>query len=189
MNSYTHFMVLLRYMNLIKFRAFLHNHEEQEAKDMAEPEDQGYYGIGSRTARWSTMLCIGIVYGTLSPPVSLLSFMLFFWIRLVYGYMFVFAETKKSDLGGIFFVRALHNTWTSLHIYLILMLGVFTQRASSWGPVLIVAIAWGFVFQSQKKFYEYKWERLPYPELTSGHKVTHKVEELKGTYVQPELAL
>jgi len=189
MQSYFHAMVLTRYVPLTKFRINRRNHEPQEAKDMAEPEDQDYYGIGSRTARWSTMVCIGIVYGTLSPPVSLLTFMLFFWIRLVYGYMFVFAETKKADLGGIFFVRALHNTWTSLHIYLVLMLGVFTQRASSWGPVLVIAIAWAFVFQSQKKFYEYKWERLPYPELTSNQKVTHKTPELKGTYVQPELCI
>lgn len=187
MQSYVHAMVLTRYVPLTKYRIHSRTHDEQEAKDMAEPEDQDYYGMGSRTARWSTMLCIGVVYGTLSPPVSLLSLMLFFWIRLVYGYMFNWAETKKSDLGGIFFVRALHNTWTSLHIYLILMIGVFCQRASSWGPVLVVAIAWFFVFQSQKKFYELKWERLPYPELVGDKKVTHKTQELKGTYVQPEL--
>jgi len=188
MQSYIHAMVLTRYVPLTKFKMNSRKHEEQEAKDMAEPEDQDYYGIGSRTARWSTMVCIGVVYGTLSPPVSLLSFMLFFWIRLVYGYMFVFAETKKADLGGIFFVRALHNTWTTLHIYLVLMLGVFAQRASSWGPPAVIVIAWAFVFHSQKKFYEYKWERLPYPELTkSDNKVMHKIQELKGTYVQPEL--
>jgi len=188
MQAYSQAMVLTRYMPLIKYRSFLHSHDEQEAKDMAEPEDQDYYGIGSRTARWSTMACIGICYGTLSPPCSLLTFMIFFVIRTLYGYMFCYAESKKSDLGGIFFVRALHNMFISLHIYMILMLGVFCQRASNWGPVLIVALAWVYVFYSQKKFAEYKWERLPQPELISTKKVSHKVQESKGSYVQPELS-
>jgi len=187
MQAFVHAMVLTRYVPLVKYRMHRRSHEEQEAKDMAEPEDQDYYGIGSRTARWSTMTCIGIVYGTLSPPVSLLSFILFGWIRLVYGYLFCYAETKKSDLGGIFFVRALHNTWTSLHIYMVLMAGVFCQRASSWGPVLIICIAWAYVTHSQKKFNEYKWERLPYPELMTGKKVTHTIQAIKGNYLQPEL--
>jgi len=187
MQTYIHWMVLTRYVPLTKFKAYSRLYDEQEAKDMAEPEDQDYYGIGSRTARWSTMMCVGIVYGTLSPPVSLLTLFLMLNIRVIYGYMFCFAETKKSDLGGIFFVRALHNMYTSLHIYLILMLGVLFQRASNYGPVIVVFCAWAYVFHSQKKFYEYKWERLPYPQLLLGGKITHKVEEVKGNYVQAEL--
>jgi len=191
MQSYVHAMVLIRYSPLAKFRMQqARGYDEQEAKDLVEPEAQDYYGIGSRCARWSTLVCIGVVYGTLSPPVSLLSFLLFAWLRLVYGYLMVFAESKKEDLGGIFFCQALNNTWTTLHIYLILMLGVFIQRASSWGPVLIVAIAWGFVTHSQKKFYEYKWEKIPYPDISASEKkITHRIPELTGSYVQPELCL
>jgi hypothetical protein len=187
MQTYTHAMVLTRYVPYIKYRNALRSRGEQEAKDMAEPEDQEYYGIGSRTARWSTMMCIGVVYGTLSPPVSLLSFFLFGWIRLVYGYLFVYAESKKSDLGGIFFVQAIRNTYTTLHVYMILMVGVFFQRAPNYYPIILICCAWAYVFHSQKKFNEYKWERLPFPELTSGTKVTHKIQEIKGNYVQPEL--
>jgi len=187
MQYYVHAMVLTRYVPLIKFTKASRSHEEQEAKDMAEPEDQDYYGIGSRTARWSTLFCIGIVYGTLSPPVSLLTFGLFAWLRLIYGYLWPWAETKKSDMGGIFFMRALHNSYLSLHIYMVLMIGVFCQRAPSWGPVLVIAIGWASVFHSQKKFNEFKWERLPYPVLAEGGKVTHRIQELKGNYVQPEL--
>jgi len=188
MSAFAQWMVLTRYMQLTKFKSFSRLHDEQEAKNMAEPEDQDYYGIGPRTARWSTMMCIGIVYGTLSPPVSLLTWMLFLMIRTIYGYVFCFAETKKSDLGGIFFVRALHNMYTSLHIYMVLMVGVFCQRASSWGPVFVVCCGWAYICYSQKQFYAYKWETLPYPELMSGAEFKHKQQEVKGgSYLQPEL--
>jgi hypothetical protein len=187
MQAFAHWMVLTRYMNLIKFRGFARLYSDQEAKDLSEPEDQDYYGMGARTARWSTMMCIGIVYGTLSPPVSLLTWMLMLNIRVIYGYMFCFAETKKSDLGGIFFVRALHNMYASLHIYMVLMVGVFCQRAPSWGPVVVVCCAWAYICFSQRQFYAYKWERLPYPELMFGDQITHKSQEVKGRYLQPEL--
>merc|ERR1719476_512795 len=124
MQCFSQGMVLTRYMNVIKYRAFCASNEEQEAKDMAEPEDQDYYGIGARTARWSTFMCIGIVYGTLSPPCSMLCWFTMFVIRVIFGYLFTFAETRKSDMGGIFFVRALWNMFCSLHLYFIVMIGV-----------------------------------------------------------------
>lgn len=101
--------------------------------------------------------------------------------------MFCFAETRKSDLGGVYFVRCLHNCYVSLHIYMVLMVGVFIQRAPNVFPVLIVILAWAYVFYSQKEFANYKWEKLPYPELRSDKKISCKVYETKGTYVQPEL--
>jgi len=185
MQFYAHGMVLTRYVPCIKYRNKCRNYTEEEAKKMAEPEDQDYYGIGSRTCRWSTMMCIGIVYGTLSPPCSVLTMMLFAIIRTIYGYLFVYAETVKADLGGIFFVQALNNMFTSLHIYFVLMLGVYAQRSPNWGPVFLVTLGWAYVFYSQHKFLQYKWERLPYPELNAPSKRT--VRKLEGSYMQPEL--
>ena len=111
MQFYAHAISLIRHVPLLKYMFFSRVFAEGESKDMAEPEDQDYYGIGARTCRWSVLMCIGIVFGTLSPPLSVFMFGLFFVLRLIYGYLFVYAETVKSDMGGVFFVRALHNTY------------------------------------------------------------------------------
>merc|ERR1712007_345162 len=98
---------------------------EEQAKDMAEPEGQDYYGLGSRSARWCITFCIAIVFGTMSPPVSLLGLITFAWLRLIYGYLLVFAETRKPDLGGYFWVSQLRHIFVGLYIYLSVMVGVF----------------------------------------------------------------
>merc|ERR1719436_889878 len=104
-------MVLTRYIPLTKFKFFCQIFEEEEAKKMAEPEDQDYYGIGSRSAQWVTLALIGVIYGTMSPPVTVLSFLTFALMRLFYGYLLVFAETKKPDLGGVSWVTALNHVF------------------------------------------------------------------------------
>lgn len=185
MQFYAHAISLIRHVPLLKYMFFSRVFAEGESKDMAEPEDQDYYGIGARTCRWSVLMCIGIVFGTLSPPLSVFMFGLFFVLRLIYGYLFVYAETVKSDMGGVFFVRALHNTFWSLHIYMITMLGVFCQRSPSWGPVFLVSLAWCYVFLSQRNFMTLRWERLPYRNLDL--KPSRKTSHIEGSYVQPEL--
>ena len=44
---------------------------EEDALKMTEPEDQDYYGIGSHSARFTINMVLGIVYGTLCPPMDL----------------------------------------------------------------------------------------------------------------------
>ncbi|CAJ1372689.1 unnamed protein product, partial [Effrenium voratum] len=103
----THMINLLRYVNLAKFLGLRAIYPEEEAKKKAEPEDQDYYGFGSRSARWSINLLIGIVFGTLNPTIPLLALINFLICRVVYGYLIVVAETKKPDLGGNFWVMNL----------------------------------------------------------------------------------
>jgi len=69
------------------------------------------------------------------------------------------------------------------------MLGVLYYRAPNVVPCVMAAFAWVYVFVSQRKFFHYSWQRLPFPELTSAAttKVAHKIRELKGGFEQPEL--
>merc|ERR1719413_264930 len=158
----THFMNMLRYVPLMKFKAALMIFDEEEAREMAEPEDQDYYGIGSRSARWAIMMNIGIVFGTLSPPICFLTFMNFAVCRLVYGWLIPFAETKKADLGGQFWVRKMKQMFYGNIIYCILMTGVFVERADTWGPAAIAAPAVFYVLWSMKRFDTmFAWEKLP----------------------------
>merc|ERR1719174_2387875 len=86
----THAMNLVRYTQLGKFLMWRKILGEDEGKKKAEPEDQDYYGIGSRSARFTINLCIGIVFGTLSPPINLLTWVNFYVCRMVYGYLIPF---------------------------------------------------------------------------------------------------
>jgi hypothetical protein len=185
---YSQAMVLTRYMPVTKFKAFTASHEDEEAKAMAEPEDQDYYGCGSRAARWAIFFAIGTVFGTLSPPINILVWMTFGIIRLIYGWNFTFAESKKSDTGGVFFVQAIGFIYIAMHIYMILMLGVLYYRAPNVIPAVIVFFAWIYIFAMQRKFWHFNWQRLPYPELTPiAESPTRKQPTFPGNFEQPEL--
>jgi hypothetical protein len=187
MQWYSMAMQLTRYMGVIKYRIFVRHHDEEEARDLAEPEDQDYYGIGSRTARFSTLVTIGIVFGTLSPPCSVLAWMTVLWIRTLFGFQFTFNETKKPDLGGAFAARAFHNVYCALHIYFVLMCGVLYVRGNDCGPCIISLCGWIYVFTSQAKFSQLKWENVEVDHLFSEEAKGAKRKALHGKYEQPEM--
>ena len=162
----THFMNIMRYVSLSKYLLFRRIYGEDLGIQKAEPEDQDYYGMGSRYSRFTINLCIGIVFGTLSPPVNFLAFMNFLCSRVVYGYLIPFAETKKADTGGAFFVSSLKHVFTGTIIYCFLMIGVLFRRADSWFPIIIAAPTIVYVIVFMNRFEsKFSWEYLPYTEL------------------------
>jgi len=187
MQWYSMAMQLTRYMGVIKYRVFIRHHEEEEARALSELEDQDYYGIGSRTARFSTLVTIGIVYGTLSPPCSVLAWLTVLWIRSLFGYIFVFNETRKPDLGGAFCQRALYNMYVALHIYFILMCGVLYIRGSDSFPAIIAFCGWIYVFYSQHKFHKLKWEHIEVDHILDTKSLNLSKRVLHGKYEQPEM--
>jgi len=183
----THAMGSMRYVPLFKYISFKGLFDEKEAKAMAEPEDQDYYGMGGRSARWTIAMTVGIVYGTLSPPINLLCFINFAICRIVYGYLFIFAEGKKPDLGGVFFVKQLEHLLIALIIYTILMTGVLLTRSDSWGPGVISAGALVYSILSLNQFSgSHAWEKVPFEDIMKdkGH---HEHADTKGVYIQPEM--
>jgi len=140
--------------------------------------------MGSRSARFAINLCIGIVYGTLSPPINLLCWVNFWVCRIVYGYLCPFAETKKADLGGAFFHSQLKHLFTGNIIYCVLMIGVLARRGADWGPCAVAAPTLGYVIWSMNRFEKkFSWEYLSFKKATES-KASGKSE---GTYDQPEL--
>jgi hypothetical protein len=181
----THLTNLCRMANLGKFNAWSKIFDEAEAKKKAEPEDQDYYGLGSRSARFTINLCIGIVFGTLSPPINVLTFINFAVCRVVYGYLVVFAENKKPDLGGTFWVTMLKNVFVGNIIYCVLMIGVLAERAETWGPMAIASPSLIYVIWSMRRFDgQFKWEKLPHCELGDAGA---KQRDMVGDYKQSEL--
>merc|ERR1719230_1034397 len=109
---------------------------------------------------------IGIVFGTLSPPICFLTFMNFFVCRLIYGYLMVFAETKKPDLGGAFWVTQLKHVQLGLLVYICLMVGVLYDRSESPGPWVIAVSSAFYLFHQYRKFQSsMNWEVLPFEEI------------------------
>jgi len=188
----THALCILRYVNLSKYLGFKALYEDEEAAAMAEPEDQDYYGIGSRSARWTINMLIGIIFGTLCPPMCLLCFGLFAAIRVIYGYLIPFAETRKADLGGAFWTSQLTHLFYGNMIYVVLMTSVLLDRAANYGPALIAFPSLIYVIWSHVRFQTaFNWEKLPFQELMRpesqalSDKMTKR--EITGKYMQPEL--
>jgi len=99
--------------------------------------------------------------------------------------LIVFAETKKSDSGGCFYVTSLEQIFPLLILYIILMAGVLYERAASKGPCIIAAVSLIWVFASLNKFKHYTWQSLPLQEMHNAKDAKKRSD--KGQYVQPEL--
>merc|ERR1719386_121197 len=158
---------MLRTAPLGKFLFFRTLYGDETAKQMAEPEDQDYYGIESRSARHSFLLALVLVFCTLTPLINLLGFINFFVCRLVYGYLIPFAEIKKPDLGGAFWVTNLMNVQRTMVIFIFLMTGVlcFRYEISPW-PCMISAASGIFWYISFSRFQgAFRWESLCLEDL------------------------
>lgn len=178
----------LRWVVLAKFILFRSIYEDEDAKRMAEPEDQDFYGIGSRSARFTISLLVGIIFSSLSPLVAVLGFVLFVIMRIYYGYLVVYAEIKKPDLGGVFYETQLQHLILGLALYNVLMLGVICFRAGDRVPMVMVLPSLIYTVGSYWHFSQnFVWQGLPFVE------VCQRPDELKAEdnglrYIQPEFA-
>lgn len=181
----THALGALRQVNLIKYIAYSKIYGTEKAKELAEPEDQDYYGMGSRSARFTLLLIIGLVFSTLSPLITIVCFINFGLCRIIYGYLFCFAETRKSELGGNFFYTQLKHTQAGLYLYVLVMTGCLYERAKSIIPSIICATSFAFLIRASLKFkHDGRWESLEFRELdTEGYMKRASTRN----YKQPEL--
>jgi hypothetical protein len=191
-----HCLNLTRYVQLSKIIALNKICDSEErARELSEPEDQDYFGLGGRNARFTINLVIGLVYGTLSPPITILAFVNFFVCRNVYGYLLNFAEMKKPDLGGVFWVSACHHLHVGLALYSVVMTGVLYGRSANSYPALISAPTLLYVFWKSHRYSAANhWESLAFPELQEAapQTSTSKSKQLsldarEPAYMQPEM--
>lgn len=186
----THVQGTLRIVQLFKFKSFSVMYDETVAKRMSEPEDQDYYGIGSRSARQSFFVALCLVFCSLSPLILPLGFINCLICRLVYGYLVTFAESKKPDLGGPFWVTQLTQVMQSMFLYIILMVGVLMVRSSTKWPSVIAALSFVYMFVAYYRFSRaFQWETLSLNEMQAfagddGGTAT----ATRSTYEQPELS-
>eukprot|EP00913_Durusdinium_trenchii_P023656 g22225.t1 len=88
--------------------------------------------------------------------------------RMTYGYLVIFAETKKPDLGGVFWVTQIHLVQLALGLYCALMVGFLRSKSSSpaWQ---VAAPSFLIVFYSVWHLQTaYQWKKLPFEEAFFG---------------------
>jgi hypothetical protein len=181
-----HCLQLTRYVVLMKFLFFRYLYGEEMALDLAEPEDQDFYGMGARYARASLDVMVWLVFCTISPVIGLAALVNTVISRTCYGYLLIYAETRKHDLGGPFFVSCLHQVHCGLLIYIILMTGVIAVKSDAHGkaPFLMAASCGIFLACSYWRFCgKFCWLNLPFIEVVSAEamvQTAHEMEEYKS---------
>eukprot|EP00440_Ansanella_granifera_P038359 gb/GFBE01041620.1/.p1 GENE.gb/GFBE01041620.1/~~gb/GFBE01041620.1/.p1 ORF type:complete len:779 (+),score=146.54 gb/GFBE01041620.1/:1-2337(+) len=184
-----HAMNLTRYINLIKYLGLRGLVSEERARELSEPEDQDYYGMGSRSARHTLVCLIGVVLCTLSPLITPLVFVQGFVVRGFYSYLIVYAETRKTDLGGVFWCTQMNHLQQGLLVYIILMTGVLLQRASSPAPGILAgssAAVWWFKYHRFR--HQFNMESLPLKDMSEeACEAVHLRKATRASYEQPEL--
>jgi len=131
-----------------------------------------------------------IVFCTLSPSIIFLGWIEFAICRALYGYLFVYAETTKPDLGGEFYVTQMKHVQAGMHLYVVVMTGVLLQRSSSVYPGIIAGCSLIVTIWAQRRFArQFRWEFLEFNELDEVLDEEHKRfrKSKRSTYKQPEL--
>jgi len=158
---------LTRIWNYTKYLFFIQRgYPPDEACKLAEPEDQDYYGIGSRSTRWTSNTVIGLIFCLICPFICVLALINFLVCRLVYGYLLMFAETRKVDLGGLFWVQKLTHLQRGLWIFVTLMSGVITAGGSRQQASMATCSA-VYLFWAQRRFWKYDWMLLSFERIES----------------------
>lgn len=178
----------LRLSQLMKYMAFRTFHGPADAKVRSEPEDQTYFGIGSRSARASLHLVTVLTFCTLSPLISFLGLMMFAICLATQGFLFREVESVKSDSGGVFFVTSLRHVLQGLFIFVLLMTGVLAERSGNWIPGAVSASSLVFVQWSNNTFRRrYRWRHLQFEEILKMPETRNKRPSSGENYRQPEL--
>eukprot|EP00434_Breviolum_minutum_P014494 symbB.v1.2.012780.t1/scaffold859.1/size157342/5 len=175
-------MEMLRYMPLSKFLLFRAIFSPEEAKEMAEPEDQDSFGFGARNVNLAVSVVLGLVFCSMSPIVTLLAMCDLILARMTYGYLTIFAETKKPDLGGVFWVTQIQFIQVAMALYCLFMVGVLRQKSSSYAWVVAAPSLLIVLFSFWHIPRAYQWRKLPFQEAYCTDSAP--VSLLKGDIVE-----
>jgi len=182
------FPILSRYW---WYRVF-HKSRTDEAKKQSEPEDEASFGLGARMGMAALMSSISLVFCTCSPLILIFSIAYFCIGRITYGYLLVYAEERKPDLGGLFWVEAVRQVFFILVLYILLMTGVLAGQSQTYQSYP-AALAFGAFLPLYGMYYRitsFEWETLPLEQLAAAihAREVSEIEELKvkQPYRQPE---
>merc|ERR1712032_857869 len=160
-------------------------------------EDQDWYGIGSRSARWINSMLIGLVYCQIQPILLVFVAINFAVCKVVYGYLLVFAQNRKSDKGGAIFQEQLSHLQLGLATYIVLMTGYLANRSNAikipvplvgnfpMSPSIISFSSVFYLVRSYVKLRNIDCSVLPRRQVPK-HAQLDK-QDARVSYIQPEL--
>jgi hypothetical protein len=195
---YLHYVILewlgvaieqLRFSNLLKYLAYrAMKTPEAEAKRKSEPEDEASFGMGSRFAKATTYTTIVLCFCTCCPLINLFAWVYFRLGSHTYTYLLCEAETKKPDLGGLFWVQAMKQTLFGLILFVVLMVGILEERGATVKPGLIAAGALVVIYWGWNKLEAVRWRELTLPEIIASDAFCEGSAAVrKGVYEDPAL--
>ena len=77
--------------------------------------------MGARMAKITLHIVVASVFASCCPVILVFAWLYCTVGSLSYGYLLIYAETKKPDMGGSFWVKSLRHLFTGLAIYVLLM--------------------------------------------------------------------
>jgi len=173
----------LRLANLFKFLWFnrVSAFGEEAAKQYSEPEHAPSYGMGTRMSMLMLVSATTFLFSSCSPLILVFTMVYFLLAQVVYGYLLIFGESKKPDMGGLFWIQALDILFVVLLIYVLLMVGVvrLLSANNNWlGPPLMVTGSIVILYLARSRVTNLAFHTLPLEEVV---RATHDKEELQHT--------
>jgi len=186
------FTELLRSANFWKYHIFriIFSMSPEEAKENSEPEDPACYGLGARMAASLLTSAITFMFCSCSPLIIVFSLIYFGLGQFTYGYLVVFAESKKADTGGFLWLQSLSQLFWVLAIYVLLMTGVLQMLSQHdyWiGPPLTALSSLFILFWARRKVNNLAFDALPLDEVVrTGRERKTSMKASAQQYVQAE---
>jgi hypothetical protein len=180
---------LLRPGQLWRYTGYLKVCEEEEARKLADPDNDAYNEMGFRSAMFSFNLVIALVFCSITPLISVVALGSFVLARIFFGYLIVFAEPTLPDIGGEFWYLQLRQTQQGLFIYIVLMSAILAHKSSSWIPPIIALSTLVYFIPQYNEFRRglKRWDLLPLEDIAPHNHPKLSADWGTVTYVQPEL--
>merc|ERR1719468_171631 len=132
------------------------------------------------------MMTISLVFLQCTPYVCVAGTLWFFFAGYVYRWLVLYSETKKPDLGGVFWDQALKHLYFSLALYQLVMVAILLD--SPWGsgiPATLVMACGVWLVVQYARHNEIVWEYLPFETIVERDEVTQMEERSEEKSILP----
>jgi hypothetical protein len=88
-------------------------------------QEVGKMDWGSFFPVYTNFACVGLIYSVIAPLILICTVIMFSLLWLSHGYSMARVNHFKTDTGGIFYPRAINQTFTGLYVMELCMAGLF----------------------------------------------------------------
>lgn len=178
---------LSRWWNCLMFAINSRFWDLETARQKSEPSDEDYYGMGARMARNALVATLAVVFLQVLPVIGLAAYAFFAIATVTHAYLVVYAEDRKPDLGGEFWVLSLRHVFFAMTVYVLLMTGTLSLKAEGRYAAVVTLCSLLLLFAGWHRLKQFNWEILPFETVAEMDYAFAKQKSMKdGLYVQQE---